>query len=105
MQLTLHPTKRGNDMSRYEVLHEDKGLAFGDDRACGEFLQIWHRSKNSVQRRVQDQYGPNPEDMIVDVDTMTDEKLSEEGMKRLLHEHGFEMSELEDAYNRGSRHW
>jgi hypothetical protein len=32
-------------MSRYEVIHEDKGLAFGKDHACGEFLMIWKRPK------------------------------------------------------------
>ena len=34
-------------MSRLEVLHDDKGLAFGKDHVCGDFLMIWKRVYDS----------------------------------------------------------
>jgi len=83
-------------MSRYEVIHDDKGLAFGNDHACGEFLMIWKRpAKGSKARRLQDQFGADSEDMLVDVDTMFDKEFTRPKMEALISEHGFRLEELE----------
>jgi hypothetical protein len=79
---------------RIEVLHEDKGLAFGKDNACGDFLQIWIRPANPEERKTQDQFGP--EDLIVDEDTVFT-CLTGEIMEKIVVEHGFTMEELEEA--------
>lgn len=79
-------------MPRYEVYHEDYGLAFGDDRACGEFLQIWKRPKDPEERRLQDTFGMNPEEVLVDEDRHT--QFSKEKMLTLIAEYGFSIDEL-----------
>ena len=86
-------------MSRYEVKHEDKGLAFGNDHACGEFLMIWQRPTDPKERNAQDQYGPDPEEVIVDLDTKFHPKFDRGMMVRLISKHGFDLSELEEARN------
>ena len=81
-------------MSRFEVLHEDKGLAFGNDHACGEFLMIWTRSKEGKKRQQQDIFGPDADDILVDKDVLFDPGFNREEMGRLIKEHGFEIEEL-----------
>ncbi len=82
---------------RYEVLHEDKGLAFGHDHACGEFLMIWSRPTDPKEREMQHQFGPNPEEILVDVDTLFNKTFERDEMLRLIGLHGFSLSELEAA--------
>jgi hypothetical protein len=84
-------------MSRYEILHEDKGLAFGNDHACGEFIMIWTRPADPMKRKEQDNYGPEPEDVLVDKDTLFDKDFNKEQMLKLIKEHGFDVSELQEA--------
>ncbi len=84
-------------MSRYTVLHEDKGLAFGSDHACGEFLMIWVRPNDPDVRKEQDNFGPDPEEVIIDEDTMFT-GLTREKYLSILKEHGFNESELEQAW-------
>ena len=65
-------------MSRYEIYHKDKGLAFGEDEVFGEWVQIWERPIKKHQRDLQDSYGAKPEDMLVDeanIDGLTYSKL------------------------------
>lgn len=80
-------------MGRYEVYHDDKGLAFGGDRMCGEFLQIWERPADPDERKAQDKFGPD--DLLVDEDNMTG--FTKDKMLELIAKHGFELSELEKA--------
>ena len=82
-------------MSRYRIRHDDKVLAFGYDHACGEFLQIYKRPKDAEERRMQDEFGVNPEEMLVDEDNSTG--FTREKMEKLIAEHGFDLSELESA--------
>lgn len=86
-------------MSRYEVLHEDKGLAFGTDHACGDFLMIWKRPSDPTARQDQNSFGPEPDDMLFDKDVYLT-KLTREEYLKAIEQHGFVESELEDAYNR-----
>lgn len=81
-------------MSRYEVIHTDKGLAFGSDHACGEFLMIWMRQKDPESRHLQDQFGTDANDVIVDEDTAFNPDFNREKMLRLITEHGFRVEEL-----------
>lgn len=88
---------------RFEILHEDKGLAFGRDHACGDFLQIWKRPEDPVERELQDMSGPDEEEMLVDMDTsgIGGPRLTKEMMLQLLGDHGFTLEELqEDAARR-----
>ena len=85
-------------MSRYEVLHKDKGLAFGHDHPCGEFLMIWQRPTDSKERELQDKFGPDPEEMLVDVDTMFNKDFNRDKMIELIIEHNFTINELKQAY-------
>jgi len=87
-------------MSRHEVIHKDKGLAYGKDHACGEFLMIWKRPIDLEERKNQDKFGPDPEEIIVDKDTMFHKDFNKNEMIRLIELHGFELQELEDAYNK-----
>jgi len=80
-------------MSRYEIYHEDKGLAFGSDHACGEYLQIWLIPVDSEERKLQKQFGPDSEEMLVDEDKFTG--FDRDKMLALIKEHGFDLSELE----------
>jgi hypothetical protein len=84
-------------MSRYEVKHEDKGLAFGKDHACGEFLMIWKRPEDPKERKDQDVFGPDPDEILVDKDTMFDKDFTRAEMLRLITEHGFHLGELQAA--------
>jgi hypothetical protein len=84
-------------MSRYEVIHEDKGLAFGSDHACGEFLMIWKRPKNPKKRTAQDKFGPDPEEILVDKDTHFNPDFNRDAMVKLITEHGFALHELQTA--------
>lgn len=79
-------------MARYELYHDDKGLSFGYDHVCGEYLQIWTRPEEPEERKLQDQFGPDPHEVIVDEDNMTG--FTKERMLELIEEHGFELSEL-----------
>lgn len=85
-------------MSRFEVRHQDKGLAFGNDHACGEFLMIWKRPTDEKERQSQDAFGPDPEEVIVDEDTLFT-GFTRERYLALLAEHGFTEGELADVYN------
>jgi len=71
-------------MSRFEIRHKDKGLAFGNDNAMGEFLQIWDLKK-----------GTDPDDdcILVDEDNMTG--FTREKLLAHLEQHGFTLAELE----------
>ena len=80
-------------MSRYEIYHDDKGLSFGHDHVCGEYLQIWLRPDDPGERKLQDKFGPD--ELIVDEDNMTG--FTKDKMLELLEKHGFELSELEKA--------
>lgn len=86
-------------MSRYEVIHDDKGLAFGTDHACGDFLMIWRRPIDSEDRQNQDSFGPEPGDLLFDKDVYLTQLTREEYLEALK-EHGFTESELEEAYER-----
>ena len=72
-------------MSRHEIYHNDKGLAFGRDHACGEYLQIWDLSKGRC---------PDVDNILVDEDTVLT-GLTQDKMLSLVEEHGFEQHELE----------
>jgi len=86
-------------MTRYTIFHDDKVLAFGNDHVCGEYLQIYTRPADLQERKSQDSFGPNPEEMLVDEDKHTG--FTREKMLKLIAEHGFDLSELESAYNMG----
>lgn len=73
-------------MSRYEVYHEDKALAFGNDHSCGEYLQIWDLSKGSM---------PDPDNILVDEDRFTG--FTRNKMLELIEKHGFSLHELKEA--------
>lgn len=75
-------------MSRYEIYHKDKALAFGSDHACGEYLQIWDITKDRM---------PDDENILVDEDTKLT-GLTQEKMLALVEDHGFTQNELERAY-------
>jgi hypothetical protein len=87
----------GTFMSRYEVKHSDKGLAFGRDHACGEFLMIWRRPTNPAERQKQDAMGPDPDEVLVDKDTLFDRDFDRPAMLRLIAKHGFTLDELQAA--------
>lgn len=74
-------------MSRFEVFKNKKGLAFGNDHALGEYLQIW----NAPNREM-----PDVDNILVDEDMLTG--LNREKMLRLISEHGFNESDLELAF-------
>lgn len=80
-------------MSRYEVEHDDKVLVFGYDEFCGEYLQIWQRPEDLKERSMQDQFGPDPDEVLVDEDRNTG--FTRDRMLGLIEEHGFVLSELE----------
>lgn len=66
---------------RYTILHQDKGLAFGYDAVCGEFLRIWEIA--------------NPNKLLVDLDSsFFVESFSKNKILELLKEHGFTEDEL-----------
>ncbi len=92
--------KGGGDFMRHEVIHDNKGLAFGNDHACGEFLQIWRRPTNPKERKEQDMYGPDDEDMLVNKDTLFDKDFNRREMLRLIELHGFKSYELETVKRR-----
>ena len=75
-------------MSRHEVYKGTKGLAFGNDHACGEYLQIWDAS---VYRE------PDGENILVDEDTFLT-RLTREKMLQLIKEHGFTEDDLAEVY-------
>ena len=81
-------------MSRYIILHEDKGLAFGNDHACGEYLQIWARPTIKKERELQDKFGAEDEEILVDKDTLFDKGFDRDEMIRLIEIHGFHLNEL-----------
>ncbi len=81
-------------MSRYQVLHDEKGMAFGKD-ACGLFLQIWHRAKGPLRRKVQDAVGPENEALLVNKKEKIHSDFTEEEMLRLISHHGFTLAECE----------
>lgn len=74
---------------RYEIYHKEdkKALAFGRDHAVGDFLQIWSTSESRE---------PDSDNILVDEDTLSG--LTRERMLELLAEHGFDESELAEAY-------
>jgi len=76
-------------MSRYEIYHEDKALAFGTDHACGEYLQIWTLDKGRM---------PDVKNIIVDEDTVLT-GMSRGKMLALLKEHGFTEDEMAQKYS------
>jgi hypothetical protein len=80
-------------MSRFEIYHEDKGLAFGYDHACGEYLQIWRIPEDPEDQKLQWQFGPDPDEMLVNEDRFTN--FNRDKMELLIKEHGFDLSELE----------
>lgn len=75
-------------MSRFEVYHKDKALAFGNDHACGEYIQIWDITK---------QREPDDTNVLVDEDTRLT-GLTKDRMMKLIQEHGFAEHELKKAY-------
>lgn len=78
-------------MSRFEIFKNGKGLAFGNDFYCGDYLQIWDATKTKM---------PDSENILVDEDKLTG--LTRPKMLKLLEEYGFTEKELEQAYIRGS---
>lgn len=76
-------------MSRFEIYHEDKALAFGNDHACGEYIQIWDTTKYSM---------PDCDNVLVDEDTLLT-GLTREKMMKLIQEHGFTEREMANACN------
>jgi len=76
--------------TRYEIYHKDKGLAFGNDHACGEFLQIWDLSKGKQ---------PDVDNILVDEDRFTG--FNPPKMLKLLKEHGFALDELKNVLQCG----
>ena len=87
-------------MSRYQVLHDEKGMAFGKD-ACGLFLQIWQRAKGPLRRKLQDTVGPENETLLVNKKEKIHSDLTEEEMVRLITHHGFTLAECEIAAHMG----
>ena len=75
-------------MSRFEIYHEKKALAFGNDHACGEYLMIWDLTKGYRE--------PDPDNILVDEDTKLT-GFTKDKMLKLIAEHGFEIGELEKA--------
>lgn len=92
-------------MSRYEIIHKDKGLAFGHDRACGEFLMIWRIPENKIEREKQKAGGAEPEDVLVDMDTKFNKDFNKAKMLELIKIHGFDVSELQKVKERGLNKW
>lgn len=88
-------------MSRYTVLHQDKGLAFGRDHSCGEFLIIWQRPNDPKERTLQDSFGPNPSEILVDLDTRFNVEFDRTLMECIIQKHGFDIGELEEVYKEG----
>ena len=84
-------------MSRYEVIHDDKGLAFGNDHACGEFLMIWLRPADLAKRSMQEEFGPDLNEIIIDKDMLFDKDFNQAKMTKLIKLHGFKLSELRKA--------
>jgi len=76
--------------TRYEIYKGNKGLAFGNDHACGEFLQIWDTSDHTQ---------PDTDNILVDEDTQLT-GLTRTRMIDLLEQHGFTEEDLAIAYNR-----
>ncbi len=74
---------------RYEIYHDDKGLAFGWDHAVGEFLQIWDLSKGGQ---------PDADNILVDEDSFTG--FDRDKMLKLIELHGFTLKELENEFNK-----
>jgi hypothetical protein len=74
-------------MSRFEIHHEKKSLAFGNDHACGEYLMIWDTSQYRE---------PDGDNVLVDEDTRFT-GLTKERMEQLVQEHGFKIDELIEA--------
>jgi len=87
-------------MSRYEILHEDYGLAFGEDHAVGEFLMIWCRPQDPDKRKAQDTFGVDPYEVLVDRDTMFDKTFNNDELLKELDKYGFDISELQAVYNK-----
>lgn len=81
-------------MTRHEIKHEDKVLVFGNDDFCGEYLQIWQRPADPKGRSMQDKFGPDPDEMLVNEDKHTG--FNHDKMIELIAEHGFELPELEE---------
>lgn len=80
-------------MSRYFIEHEDKILVFGFDHACGEYLQIWQRPDDLGERDLQNKFGPDPDEVLVDEDILTG--YTRNRMLGLIAKHGFTLYELE----------
>ena len=88
----------GWQMSRYTIEHDDKVLAFGYDHVCGEYLQIWQRPAGLDERKLQDQFGPDPDEVLVNEDSSTG--YTRNRMLGLIAKHGFTLYELEKAQGR-----
>ena len=77
-------------MSRYEIHHENKSLAFGNDHACGEYIMIWDTSKYSE---------PDSDNILVSEDVLFT-NLTQERMIKLIEKHGFTKEEITEARGR-----
>ena len=73
---------------RYEIYKNGKGLAFGNDHACGEFLQIWKLPGQ-----------PEPDNILVDEDARLT-GLTREKYMSLLKKHGFTEEDLAEEYEK-----
>jgi len=75
---------------RYEIFKNGKGLAFGKDHACGDFIQIWDASKSTI---------PDVDNVLVDEDVLLT-GLTRERMMELLKEHGFTEEDLAKEHDK-----
>lgn len=66
-------------VSRYEIYKGTRGLAFGTDHACGDYIQIWD---TSMYRE------PDDDNIIIDEDQKLT-GLTKERFLSIIKEHGF----------------
>lgn len=84
-------------MSRHEIWHTDKGIAFGHDHIFGLFLQLWHIPEDPDERKLQRQFGADPDEIIVDMDEQRKDTMDE--MIKVAVSHGFSEAEVDFGTN------
>ena len=80
----------GYIVTRFSIIKNGKGLAFGKDHAFGEYLQIW-------ETLGKDDSVPDCSNILVDEDCMTG-FFTRKKMLSLIQQHGFDEADLEKVY-------
>jgi hypothetical protein len=81
-------------MSRYQKGNKTHGLAWGNDRATGIFIQVWEIPKDEDNKKALDLFGPDGDDIVVDSDAMFT-KLTISGMIDISKEYNLELTQDE----------